>query len=99
MKIQTPYKRSMTKDQLIEAVAKVCDSKKQASDAVSAFLDAITAGLAKGDKIALTGFGTFSVSNRAARIGVNPRTGAKINIAATKIPKFKAGKALKDAVK
>jgi DNA-binding protein HU-beta len=89
----------MTKDQLVEAVAKVCDSKRQANEAVNAVLDAITKALSKGDKVTLPGFGAFSVSKRAARMGVNPRTGAKIRIAATKVPKFKAGKALKDAVK
>ena len=89
----------MTKDNLIEAVAKVCDSKKQAAEAVSAVLDTITATLSKGGEVVLTGFGKFSVSNRAARMGVNPRTGEKIKIAATTVPKFKAGKALKDAVK
>ena len=89
----------MTKDQLIEAVAKCCCSKKEACDCVNATLDAITNALSKGQKITLTGFGTFSVSKRAARDGVNPRTGAKIKIAARKVPKFKAGKSLKDAVK
>lgn len=89
----------MTKDELIEAVAKVCESKKQASDAVSAALEAITKALSKGEKVALTGFGIFNVSKRAARTGVNPRTGEKIKIAATTVPKFKAGKALKEAVK
>lgn len=89
----------MTKDQLIEAVAKVCDSKRQAGDAVNAVFDAIAGALSKGQKVAITGFGTYSVSKRAARMGVNPRTGAKIKIAATKVPKFKAGKSLKDAVK
>ena len=89
----------MTKVELVEAVAQVCDSKKQASDAVDAVLDTITKALTKGQEVVLTGFGKFSVSKRAARMGVNPRTGAKIKIAATKVPKFKAGKALKDAVK
>lgn len=89
----------MTKDGLIEAVAKVCDSKKQAAEAINAALDTITQALSKGDKVALTGFGVFSVSKRAARSGVNPRTGEKIKIAATTVPKFKAGKALKEAVK
>ena len=89
----------MTKDELIEAVAKVCDSKKQAADAVNTLLDTISKALAKGDKVVLTGFGAFSVSKRAARDGVNPRTGEKIKIAATTVPKFKSGKALKDAVR
>lgn len=89
----------MTKEELVEAVAKVCDSKRQAGDAVNALLDSITKALIKGEKVTLTGFGTFSVSKRAARMGVNPRTGAKIKISARKVPKFKAGKSLKDAVK
>ena len=89
----------MTKDQLIEAVSKCCCSKKEAGDCVSAVLDAITSALSKGEKLTLTGFGTFSVSKRAARMGVNPRTGEKIKIKATTVPKFKAGKSLKDAVK
>ena len=89
----------MTKDDLIESVAKVCCSKKEAADAVNAVLDTVTATLSKGGDVVLTGFGKFSVSKRAARMGVNPRTGEKIKIAATTVPKFKAGKALKDAVK
>lgn len=89
----------MTKEDVIEEVAKVCDSKKQANDAVNAFIDVVTNALSKGQEVVVTGFGKFSVSKRAARMGVNPRTGAKIKIAATKVPKFKAGKALKDAVK
>jgi DNA-binding protein HU-beta len=93
------FAKTMTKDELIEAVAKNCCSKKEAAEAVNTVLDAITKALRKGEKVALTGFGTFSVSKRAARTGVNPRTGAKIKIAATKVPKFKAGKSLKDAVK
>lgn len=89
----------MTKDELIEAVSKDCCSKKEAMDAVNAVFDSITQALSKGDKVALTGFGIFSVSKRAARQGRNPRTGETIKIAATNVPKFKAGKALKDAVK
>jgi DNA-binding protein HU-beta len=90
----------MTKDQLIENVASKCAcSKKAAGDCIEAALDGITAALQKGDKVVFTGFGAFQVSNRAARRGVNPKTGAKIQIPAMKVPKFKAGKALKDAVK
>ncbi|MFH0906829.1 MAG: HU family DNA-binding protein [bacterium] len=89
----------MTKDQLIDEVTKGCSSKKEAADAVNAVFDTIMSTLSKGEEVVLTGFGKFSVSNRAARQGVNPRTGEKIQIAATKVPKFKAGKALKDAVK
>lgn len=91
--------KTITKEELIEIVANVCDSKKQANDAINALLDGITKALIKGDKVTLTGFGTFNVSKRAARMGVNPRTGAKIKISARKVPKFKAGKSLKDAVK
>lgn len=91
----------MTKEQLIEAVAGAskCCSKKEAAAVVNAVLDEITKALKKGQTLTLTGFGTFSVSKRKARMGVNPRTGAKIKIAATKVPKFKAGKSLKMAVR
>ncbi len=89
----------MTKEDLIEAVTKVCDSKRQAGEAVNELLDAVTKALRGGQKVTLTGFGTFSVSKRSARTGVNPRTGAKIKISARNVPKFKAGKSLKDAVK
>ncbi len=92
-------KNILTKDSLAEAVVKCCDSKKQALDCVNTMIDTITNSLSKGNKVTITGFGTFSVSKRSARQGVNPRTGEKIKIAATKVPKFKAGKALKDAVK
>jgi len=91
---------SMNKDELIEAVAKKCVcSKKSAADCLDAVLDAITRNIQKGGKVVLTGFGAFSVSKRAARRGVNPKTGAKIQIPAMKVPKFNAGKALKDAVR
>jgi len=89
----------MTKEELIDSVAKGCCSKREAADAVNAVFDTISKALSKGEKVAVVGFGTFSVSKRSARMGVNPRTGAKIRIAATKVPKFKAGKSLKDAVK
>jgi DNA-binding protein HU-beta len=89
----------MTKEELIEAIANVTSSKREAADALNAALDAITKSLSKGEKVALTGFGVFSVSKRAARTGINPRTGASLKIPARKVPKFKAGKALKDAVK
>jgi len=91
--------KAMSKDDLVEAAAKGCCSKKEASDCVNAVLDAITSALSRGDKITVTGFGTFSTSKRAARMGVNPRTGEKIKIKATVVPKFKAGKSLKDAVR
>lgn len=90
----------MTKEQLIAAVASdIKTSKSQAAAALKSVLDNVSGTLKKGQSLTLTGFGTFSVSKRKARMGVNPRTGAKIKIAATKVPKFKAGKSLKDAVK
>jgi len=91
---------SMTKDQLIEAVAAKCGcSKRQTDECLEAVLDNITKTLQKGDKVVLTGFGAFVISNRKARAGVNPKTGAKIQIPAMKVPKFRAGKALKEAVR
>jgi len=91
---------NMTKDQLIEAVAnKIGVSKKQGEEFMEAVLDEITKALQKNDKVVLTGFGAFVISNRKARAGVNPKTGAKIQIPAMKVPKFKAGKALKEAVR
>lgn len=90
----------MTKDQLIDVVAARCSlSKKQAGECLEAVLDEITKALQKGDKVAFTGFGAFVISNRKARQGVNPKTGVKIQIPAMKVPKFRAGKALKDAVR
>lgn len=89
----------MNKSELIEAVAKSADiSKADAGRAVDAFVDATTKALKKGDQVSLVGFGTFSVRERAAREGRNPRTGETIHIPASKSPAFKAGKALKDAV-
>jgi len=90
----------MTKQELIEKVALDVDiSKKKAGDAVNAVFDTIRLSLEKGEKITMVGFGTFSVAKRAARKGLNPATGQKIDIPATKVPKFKAGKKLKEAVK
>lgn len=89
----------MNKGDLIEAVAKVTCSKKEAADAVDATLGAIQKALKKGDAVTLVGFGTFDVKKRKARIGRNPQTGKEIKIAAKKVPVFKAGKGLKDAVK
>ena len=90
----------MNKTELIAAVAEKTDlSKKDADAAVSAVLGAITDALKAGDKIQLVGFGTFSVTERSARQGINPATKAKINIAAKKIAKFKAGAELADAIK
>ena len=89
----------MTKTELISVVAeKTGFSKKDADKAVAAVIDSISAALAKGEKIQLVGFGTFEVRARAAREGKNPQTGAAIKIAASTVPAFKAGKALKDAV-
>ncbi len=89
----------MNKNDLIASVADSAGlSKSDASNAVDAVLQAITDGLAGGGEIRLVGFGTFSVANRAATTGRNPRTGEAIQIPASKQPKFKAGKALKDAV-
>ena len=90
----------MTKAELITAVAEKTDlTKKDSEKAVSAVFEAITETLKKGDKVSLVGFGTFEVKERAARSGINPRTKEPITIAASKSPVFKAGKALKDAVK
>ena len=89
----------MNKTELIAAVAEKTDlSKKDADSAVSAVLGAITDALKAGDKIQLVGFGTFEVRNRAAKQGRNPRTGETMTVPASKVPAFKAGKALKDAV-
>ena len=89
----------MNKAELIDEVAKVTCSKKEATLAVSATLAAIQKALKQGDAVTLVGFGTFGVSKRKARTGRNPQTGAPIKIAAKKVPVFKAGKGLKEAVK
>jgi len=89
----------VTKEDLIESLAKVCCSKKEASDCLNALIEDIKKNLADGKDVVLTGFGTFSVSHRKARMGRNPQTGATLKIAAKKVPKFKSGKGLKDAVK
>ncbi|MFB9885551.1 HU family DNA-binding protein [Balneatrix alpica] len=89
----------MNKSELIDAIAASADIPKAAAGrALDAMIDAVTEALAKGDSVALVGFGTFAVKERAARTGRNPQTGAPINIAAAKVPGFKPGKALKDAV-
>ena len=89
----------MNKNELVSAVAKQAElSKKDAGLAVEAVFDTIAKALEKGDKVQLIGFGTFDVSERAAREGRNPRTGETMKIAASKAPRFKAGKALKDRV-
>ncbi|MFH1566158.1 MAG: HU family DNA-binding protein [bacterium] len=90
----------MTKTQLVDMVAEVSGTTKAAAGrAVDAVVESISKALAKGEKVVLTGFGTFEVRRRAARMGRNPQTGAPLHIAATKTPAFKAGKALKDAVR
>jgi DNA-binding protein HU-beta len=89
----------MNKNDLIAAVADAAGiSKSDAGDAVDATFDAIADALSNGGEVSLVGFGSFKVANRAARTGRNPQTGATIQIAASKAPKFKAGKGLKDAV-
>jgi DNA-binding protein HU-beta len=89
----------MNKAELIEAMADAADiSKAAAGRALDGMVDAITEAMKKGDTLSLIGFGTFSVKERAAREGRNPQTGETIKIKASKIPSFKAGKALKDAV-
>ncbi|MGB9627639.1 MAG: HU family DNA-binding protein [Thermodesulfobacteriota bacterium] len=90
----------MTKAELIATIGKEARiSKASAEKALNAFTAAVTKALKKGDKITLTGFGTFSVAKRRARIGRNPQTGKEIKIAATRVAKFKAGNLLKNAVK
>jgi DNA-binding protein HU-beta len=90
----------MNKAELIDAIAARADvSKATAGRALDAVIDAVTGALKKGGTVTLVGFGTFYVSKRPARTGRNPRTGAEIKIRATRSPKFRAGKALKDAVK
>lgn len=89
----------MNKTELVAAIAeKTGLTKKDAEGAVKAFTDTVAEQLKAGDKIQLVGFGTFEVTERAARTGKNPQTGEAINIPASKAPKFKAGKALKDEV-
>lgn len=90
----------MTKAELIDKISSIAGlTKSDAGKALDATLDAVKTALKKGQKVTLVGFGTFSVSKRKARKGRNPRTGAEIKIPATKVPKFTAGKTLKDAVK
>jgi DNA-binding protein HU-beta len=89
----------MNKADLIDAVAEAADLPKAAATrAVDAMVDGITAALKKGEQVSVVGFGTFSVRDRAARTGRNPKTGESIEIAASRVPGFKPGKALKDAV-
>ncbi|MFJ7933442.1 HU family DNA-binding protein [Sporosarcina sp. NPDC096371] len=90
----------MNKTELINSVAEAAGlTKKDATKAVEAVFDTIQSTLAKGEKVQLIGFGNFEVRERAARKGRNPQSGEEIDIAASKVPAFKAGKALKDAVK
>ena len=90
----------MNKAELINAVAASADcSKKDAEAIITAALDTITAALKEGEKVQLVGFGSFEVKHRAERTGLNPRTKEPVTIAASKVPTFKAGKALKDAIK
>ena len=88
----------MVKAGLVAKVAEIGITKKQAGEAVDAFIGAIKGSLAKGEKVSLIGFGTFSVKERAAREGRNPRTGKKIKIPKKKVPSFRPGKELKDSV-
>ncbi len=86
-------------DLIAKIAAEAGITKKAANQALNSVIDGITVSLEKGDKVSLVGFGTFKVNKRNARTGVNPQTKAKINIPARKVPVFKAGKKLKDAVK
>ncbi|MDA4247814.1 nucleoid-associated protein HU-beta [Escherichia coli] len=92
-------KRRVNKSQLIDKIAAGADiSKAAAGCALDAIIASVTESLKEGDDVALVGFGTFAVKERAARTGRNPQTGKEITIAAAKVPSFRAGKALKDAV-
>ena len=89
----------MNKTELVAAIAEQASlQKKDAEKALKAFIDVVTDELKKGEKVQLVGFGTFEVAQRAAREGQNPMTGEKMTIPASKAPKFKAGRGLKDAV-
>lgn len=90
----------MNKTELINAIAENANlSKKDAEAAVNAFTSVVADALKKGEKVQLIGFGSFEVKERSARVGINPLTREKINIAASKVPTFVAGKGLKDAIK
>jgi DNA-binding protein HU-beta len=89
----------MNKSELVSKIAEGADlTKAAAGRALDSLIESVTAELASGGEVALVGFGTYKVNDRAARTGRNPQTGAEIQIAAAKVPAFKAGKALKDAV-
>lgn len=90
----------MTKEGLVEVVSKTADlSKKQSQEVVNAIFDEITKKLSRGEEVTIAGFGTFRVAKRAARTGINPKTGEKIRIPAKTVAKFRPAKALKEAVK
>ncbi len=89
----------MLKQEVIQKIAATGLTKRQAADALDAVLEAISGALKNGEPVLLTGFGKFEVRTRAARTGINPKTLAKIQLPATKVPAFKPGKALKSAVK
>ncbi len=90
----------MTKEELVSKIAKeAVVTKSQAHKAMNAFFEGVTSALKKGKKVSFVGFGTFSVAKRKARTGRNPQTGEPIKIAAARVPRFKAGKSLKDAVR
>jgi DNA-binding protein HU-beta len=91
-------KKAMNKGDLVEAVTKVVGTKKLAEETIGCVLESITGALKKGESVTLVGFGTFKVMKRAARTGRNPQTGKAIKIKAKKVPKFTAGKKLKDTV-
>ncbi len=92
--------KNINKDALVHAIVEKTElTKKDVELVIETLVDVITDTLRKGDKVALTGFGTFKTSNRAAREGINPQTKQKIQIAAMTVPKFTAGKSLKEAVK
>ena len=98
-KLKTQEETYVNKSELVEQIAKSADiSKAAAGRALDATIGAVKASMKKGQMVTLVGFGTFYVGKRAARTGRNPRTGAAIKIKAAKMPKFRAGKALKDAV-
>ncbi|OOR86206.1 DNA-binding protein HU [Moraxella caviae] len=89
----------MNKTELVDSIAQETGlTKEQASKAVTAFVNSVQGALERGDDVVLVGFGTFSIKERAARTGRNPKTGEPLQIAASKVPSFKAGKGLKDAV-
>lgn len=101
MRMRNKFRRiyTMNKAELVAAIAEKAElSKKDSEKALKAFIDVVTDELVKGEKVQLVGFGTFEVSERAAREGRNPQTGATMEIKASKAPKFKAGKALKDVI-